>query len=100
MLRIAFHKASGKTTIRIEGRFVGKYAEDARSLIAHSPADSQLIIELSDMTCVDEIGEETLSWLKWVGVKFAADSAYSRDVCDRLHLPLARKHTIHGQRET
>lgn len=99
MLRIEFHKASGKTTMRIEGRFVGKYAEAARSLISRSPAPTQLNVELSDMTFVDEIGEQVLSWLKWIGVKFAADSSYSRDVCDRLHLPLARKNTIHGQRE-
>lgn len=93
MLRIEFHKASGTTTMRIEGRFEGNFAEDARSLVARSQVPSRLVIDLSDLTFVDEIGEQVLWWLKVVGVKFAADSAYSRDVCDRLDLPLARRQT-------
>lgn len=93
MLRIEFQKGSNTTTMRIEGRFVGTFADNARLLLTRSPVPSRLIVDLSEMTFVDEIGEELLSWLKWIGVTFAADSAYSRDVCERLHLPLIEKQT-------
>lgn len=80
--------------MRIEGRFVGNFAEDARSLVARSGVPSRLTVDLSEMTYVDDIGEQVLSWLKQIGVKFSAETAYSRDVCERLDLALARRHAV------
>jgi len=91
MLRIEFQEHANTTTIKILGRFVDRFAEDARSLVVRSQAQSQLIADLSDMTFVDETGEEVLLWLKWIGAKFTAEGAYSRDVCERLSLPMAKK---------
>lgn len=78
-------------TIRIEGRLVGTFAEDARTLIARCKTPSTVVVDLSEVSFVDATGENVLSWLGRIGVKFVTERAYSLDVCERLHLPLARK---------
>jgi hypothetical protein len=79
------------TTIRMEGRFVEKFAEDARELVTRCKIPSRVVVDLSEVSFVDSIGEEVLSFLGRIGVKFVAESAYALDVCDRLKLPLLRK---------
>jgi hypothetical protein len=48
-------------------------------------------MNLSELTFVDAIREEELSWLGRIGAKFIAENAYFLDVCERLHLALVRK---------
>lgn len=91
MLRIEFQDVANATTIRMEGRFVGRFAEDARELVTRCKIPSKVVVNLSEVSFVDSIGEETLSWLGRIGVRFVADSSYALDVCDRLKLPLLRK---------
>lgn len=91
MLRIEFKELSNSTSMRVEGRFVGKYAEDARRVLIESKLLPNLLVDLSGMTFVDDTGEEVLSWLKLIGSKFTAETAYSQDVCERLHLPAGVK---------
>ena len=92
MLRVEFQDTSGVTMIRMEGRFVGQFAEDARALILRSGIPSKLIIDLSEITFVDAVGEDVLSLFGRIGIKFVAfGNAYARDVCQRLRLPLSRK---------
>jgi hypothetical protein len=74
--------------MQIEGRFVGNFAKNARRAVADSKRSSNLRVDLSGMTFVDDIGEEVLSWLKELGSTFTAGTAYSHDVCERLQLPL------------
>lgn len=88
MLRMEFHELPDSITMRMEGRFVGEFADHARMLIARSKVPSSLVVDLSEVSFVDATGEEVLVWFKEVGVNFLADSAYSRDVCNRLRLPL------------
>jgi hypothetical protein len=46
---------------------------------------------------IDAIGEEVLLFVKRLGAQFVAETAYSRDVCERLQLPLAgtQKPNVH-----
>ena len=37
---------------------------------------------------IDAIGEEVLLFVKRLGAQFVAETSYSRDVCERLQLPL------------
>src|SRR3984893_12006594 len=39
----------------------------------------------------DAIGEEVLSWSGRIGTEFVCENVHSLDVCERLHLPMARK---------
>lgn len=90
MLRIEFQGTVDEMTIRMEGRFVGNFANDALSLVLRYKIPSKLTVNLSEVTFVDAIGEDVLSCFGRLGVRFIAESAYSFDVCERLHLPLAQ----------
>ena len=91
MLRIEFKESANAMTMRVEGRFVESFAEDARSLVTHCDIPQRFFVNLSDVTFVDAVGEEVLTWLGRIGARFVAEGCYSHDVCERLHLPLARK---------
>jgi len=88
MLRVEFHEKDSCVTMKIEGRFVGRFAEDARDLISRRKVPDGLVIDLSDVTFVDDTGEDVLSWFARIGARFLSDNAYSSDVCQRLTLPL------------
>jgi hypothetical protein len=91
MLRIEFQATANITTIWIEGRFGGMFARDTQQLVVDCRVPSSLVVNLSKMISVDAVGQEVLSWLGSLGAKFVAENAYSLDVCERLHLPMARK---------
>src|SRR5271165_4393 len=89
MLRIEFYETPYGITVRLQGRFVKEFAKHACMLIGKSSEPSRLVVDLSDVTFVDAVGERVLIWFKEIGVRFTADSAYCLDVCERLSLPLA-----------
>jgi hypothetical protein len=90
MLRVEF--LHGETvTMRLEGRFVGPFAEDTKDLLTRCKIPQRLVVNLSEVTFVDAVGEEMLSWLARIGGKFVADNCYPLHVCERLHLPMAPK---------
>jgi anti-anti-sigma regulatory factor len=89
MMRIELQDSTKTMTMRIEGRFIGKFAEDARVLITHCTKLPKLIVNLSEVSVVDSTGEEVLSWLGQLGGEFVAEKSYSLHVCERLHLPMA-----------
>ena len=88
MLRMEFYELPDSMKMRMEGRFVRDFAEHARTLIGDSKLPSKLIVDLSEVNFVDAVGEEVLFWFKDIGLTFIAESAYSRDVCERLQLPI------------
>ncbi len=87
MLRVEFYDKSDFVMMRVQGRFVGRFAEDVRDLVARRQVRSRLVLDLSETSFVDETGEEILCWLANIGTCFIADTAYSADVCERLKLP-------------
>ena len=89
MLRVEFQNAANTLTLRIEGRFVGTFAEEARTLVTRCKIPSGLVVDVSDVTYIDDHGEQVLAWLGRIGAEFVADSSYTRDVCERLDLQLA-----------
>jgi hypothetical protein len=92
MFRLDFEKVGTSSTVRIQGRFVGHFAADAKLLIARRRIPSTLTVDISEVTFIDSNGEETLTWLSQVGASFVADSSYSSDICERLHLRLANSY--------
>jgi hypothetical protein len=91
MLRVEFQDVGNTMTMRLEGRFVGLFAKDTRDLLTRRNIPPQLVVNLSEVTFVDAVGEEMLSWLARIGGKFIADNCYPLHVCERLHLPMASK---------
>jgi hypothetical protein len=88
MIRIEFDDSAKTMTMRIDGSFVGKCAEDARRLIAYCKSLPKLIVDLSEANVIDSTGEEVLSWLGRLGGEFVAKSSPSQLACERLHLPM------------
>lgn len=88
MLRVEVHDASNTTWLRAEGRFVGAFAEDTKAMVVRCKLPSHLVVDLSEVMFVDGEGEEVLLWLARIGAQFVANSFYSLDVCERLHLPI------------
>lgn len=87
MFRICFNDHPSGVILRIEGRFAGHFADEARQLIALRKLPAQFAVDLSDVTFVDSAGESALIWLTAIGGKFVADTAYSLHLCERLKLP-------------
>lgn len=88
MLRMKFYDFPDRITMQMEGAFVGDFAEHARILVGHSQSASKVVVDLSEVSFVDQAGEQVLLWFKSIGVTFDANSAYSREVCDRLLLSI------------
>ena len=91
MLRVEYHDIRETVTLRLEGRLVGEFAKDARDRVTRSKIPLRLVVNLSELTFVDAVGEEVLSWLARIGGEFIAENCYPLHVCERLHLPMARK---------
>jgi hypothetical protein len=91
MLRVEVQDVGNTVTLRVEGRFVGPFARDTRDLVTRAKIPLRLLVNLSEVTFVDAVGEEVLSWLARIGGEFIAENCYPLHVCERLHLPMARK---------
>jgi hypothetical protein len=91
MLRVEFNDGGNTAAMRLEGRFVGLFAKDTRDLVTRCKIPLRLVVNLSEVTFVDAVGEEVLSWLARIGGEFIAENCYPLHVCERLHLPMARK---------
>lgn len=76
--------------LKLEGRLTGEDAEHIRALMTSSYIATTVVVDLTEITFVDSVGETVLSLLGRLGAEFVAETAYAFDVCERLQLPLAR----------
>jgi len=92
MLRAEIQNSENGLVIRLEGRFSGEDAEHVRTLVTRHNIEKRLVVDLTEVTFIDTVGEATLSFLSRLGAKFIAQDVYLLDVCKRLNLPLSRSH--------
>jgi hypothetical protein len=90
MLRVQIHDSSNIFRIKLSGRFTGNGAENTRTLITRYREGLTMVVDLTDVTFIDSVGEEVLSFFGRFGAEFAASTSYTLDVCERLDLRLAR----------
>ena len=90
MFRVEMHDGINAVVMKIEGQLRGDYAEYTRTLVTSCDTGMRLVLDLTDVTFVDSVGEDVLSTFGRVGAEFIADNEYSRDLCERLNLPLTR----------
>jgi anti-anti-sigma regulatory factor len=88
MLRLQTHDSADALLFRLEGRFTEMEAEHLRMLVTRCYAKTKMVIDLTDITFVDSVGEAVLSLFAQLGAEFVAGTAYALDVCERLRLPL------------
>ena len=91
MFRAEIKQLASGSMLKMEGRLVGDWANEAKALLSHGPIPKGLIVDLNEITYVDTVGEHVLTWLKSVGAKFTANGVYGSAVCKRLSLPLHNK---------
>lgn len=92
MLRVEFnHNGNGNLIVRLQGRLVGAYADDARNTLARHKLLPVSVVDLTELTFVDSLGEQVLMWLGRIGATFVAENVYARSVCERLQLRVSEK---------
>ena len=92
MLRVEFnHDRDGAVVVRLFGRVVGPYAEDARIAVARLQLPPTIVVDLSEVSFIDSLGEQVLLWLGRLGATFVVNDVYTRWVCERLQLRIAEK---------
>jgi hypothetical protein len=89
MLRVDILDSANALSLKLEGRFTGNDAENTRTLMARCHGGMTLIVDLTEVTFIDSVGEEALSFFGRFGAEFVAQTSYTLDVCERLHLRLA-----------
>jgi hypothetical protein len=97
MLRVHTQESDSTLICRLEGRFTGRGAEEVRTLATRCDCRLELVVDLTDVMFIDVTGEEVLLFVKRLGAQFVAETAYSRDICERLQLPLVGMQTRNGR---
>jgi anti-anti-sigma regulatory factor len=92
MLRVETQELDGTLICRLEGRFTGDGAEQVRTLVTRCDNNLEPVVDLTDVMFIDTVGENVLSFIKKLGGEFVAETSYARHICERLQLPLVRKH--------
>jgi hypothetical protein len=87
MFRAELRWLANGLTLKMDGKLVGEWAEQAQRLITTEVVPKGLTVDLTDVCYVDSAGERFLTWLGRVGAVFVASNVYAIAVCDRLGLP-------------
>jgi len=90
MLRVEMHDSANTLSLKLEGRFTRDEAENTRMLAARCRDGMRMVVDLTDVTFIDSVGEEVLSFFGRFGAEFIAQTSYALDACQRLHLRLSR----------
>ena len=91
MLRVEIQDTENSLILALEGRFTDGAAENTRTLMTRCREGMRLVVDLTEVTFVDSTGEEVLSFFGRFGAEFVAQTSYALDICDRLHLRVARR---------
>jgi|SRR5208337_4705240 len=86
MFRAEIQWLASGPTLKLEGRLVADWAEQARRLVTNDVVPKGLIIDLAEVSYVDSVGEQLLTWFGSVGAEFVAGNVYAVSVCERLRL--------------
>jgi len=89
MLRFEIRNSGEKWHIMLEGRLTGDDAEHVQMQITRCPVSAKLIVDLTEVAFIDNVGEQVLSFLGRLGAVFVACNSYTLDVCERLNLSVA-----------
>jgi len=90
MFRIDVVEEDGKTRMKIAGRLGVECAEEVKREVLRCGDPNRLAVDLSEVTFIQNNGEEVLAWLGNIGARFIADGFYCLDICERLRLPILK----------
>ena len=89
MLRVEMSDSENVLNLKLEGRFTGDDAENTRTLMARRCDGMKLVVDLTDVTFIDSVGEAVLAFLGRFGAEFIVQTSYTLDTCERLNLHLS-----------
>ena len=89
MLRVEIQASPDTLILNLEGRLTGDDAEQTRTLVMHCLHGIRLVVDLTEVTFIDAVGEEVLAFFDRFGAEFVAQTSYTLDTCERLHLRLS-----------
>lgn len=90
MFRIDVSGEGGNRTMKIAGRLGTQCAEELKRQALRCRDPHRLVVDLSEVTFIDDSGEEVMSWLAQMGAQFIAQGLYCLDICERLYLPMLK----------
>jgi hypothetical protein len=91
MFRAQINQMADGPILKMEGCLVAEWAKEAKSLMTKGPVPKRLIVDLSDVSHIDSVGEQVLAWLASIGASFMTGGVYAASVCERLQLPFYAK---------
>jgi len=91
MFRAEIQWLANGPTLKLEGKLVADWAEQARFLVTKDVLPKGLIVDLTEVSYIDSVGEQLLKWLASVGAVFVAGNVYAIAICDRLSLSPVQK---------
>ncbi len=86
MFRAELIQGGDESLLKMEGRLVGDWANEVKSLLARGPVPKKLLVDLTEVSYVDVVGEQVLTWLSSLGARFVAKAVYAAATCTRLNL--------------
>jgi ABC-type transporter Mla MlaB component len=108
MFRAEIQWLASGPTLKLEGKLVADWAEQAWCLVTKDLLPKGLIVDLTEVSYIDSVGEQLLKWLASIGALFVANNVYAFAVCARLRLsPMhriverpKRQHGNNGERSS
>lgn len=91
MFRAQINQMADGPILKMEGCLVAEWAKEAKSLMTSGHVPKGLIVDITDVSHVDSVGEQVLAWLASIGASFIAGGVYAASVCERLQLPFYGK---------
>jgi anti-anti-sigma regulatory factor len=88
MFRAEIRWLANGPVLKMEGRLVAGWSEQARLLVTNQVVPKSLVVDLTELSYIDCAGEQLLNWLASLGAKFLAGNLYALSVCAHLHLPV------------
>ena len=91
MLRINYADAGAEQKWTLHGRLAGPWTAELKTLWENirdgrtGPSSARVVVDLRDVTFIDEGGEELLRAMKRQGAQFLARGVETQDVVARLH---------------
>ena len=99
MFRAEIQWLASGPTLKLKGRLVADWAEQARSLVNKDVVPKGLIVDLTELSYIDSEGEQLLRWLANLGAVFVGNSVEALAVRDRLRLSPVQRMAAHRERQ-
>src|SRR5208283_2849750 len=76
MFRAELKQLANGSILKMEGRLVDEWANEARSLVNRGPVPKGLIVDFTEVSYVNGAGEQLLTWLSSFDAIFVAKGVY------------------------